>query len=377
MRKMLVVAAAVVSGCSQGTPDEAQQQDVVAALNRGSGEACTNEATVQVIRNMIFGEQTAGSMSPEQFNDFTATLATGLELVTLDGVDDTTNKVSCRGMFVATWQGVSWKAQIAYSVQPSLDDGGGFVVYIEDVWRTRNAYFAAKDAYEQAVIMPVRRAENERRAHEEAYAKAGLFCETLGRGTPSIPFRLDGPRILEAGEALGVPATDRTFACVKRIVDRGPTATATPPNAAMPATSANAAMPPAHVVEAPPRKEDRVEYVGPPIIVPGPPPPPPRPVVLPTVITNPMWARRVQPEFPERARAAGIKSGSVSLDCGMRPNGSLTECSVVSEDPAGAGFGPAAMAAVGRARVTPGSVDRVVPGGRTRFTVSFRDRDVD
>src|SRR5690606_15912745 len=41
------------------------------------------------------------------------------------------------------------------------------------------------------------------------------------------------------------------------------------------------------------KKEDRVEYTGPPVIVPGPPPPPAPPAPpRPSVITNPDWVQR-------------------------------------------------------------------------------------
>jgi protein TonB len=58
-------------------------------------------------------------------------------------------------------------------------------------------------------------------------------------------------------------------------------------------------------------------------------------------------------------------SGSVN------PNGSLSNCTIVSETPAGAGFGRAAQAACRSARLSPRSVDGVAVGGQVRFNVTF------
>jgi TonB family protein len=89
------------------------------------------------------------------------------------------------------------------------------------------------------------------------------------------------------------------------------------------------------------------------------------------VIVNPSWARSVAPEFPERAISRGIRSGRVQLRCVSTPNGSLADCTVVSEDPAGAGFGQAALAAARRARLSPRTVDNAAPGSTVQFPVRF------
>lgn len=121
------------------------------------------------------------------------------------------------------------------------------------------------------------------------------------------------------------------------------------------------------------RKEDRVQYTGPPVIVPGPPthapPAPPRPFV----ITNPYWTRQPAPDFPEQAKAIGVVSGVVTLDCAIQQNGSLSGCTTVREQPTGAGFSQAALVAAQRARLSQRTVDSAAQGGRTRFTVSFHD----
>ena len=250
MRKLLIVAAVVVAGCSQATPDEAQTQDVVAALSRGSGEACTSEATIQVVRNIIYGEATAGTWSPEHFNDFLATLETGLELVTLDGVDETTKKVTCRGKFVATWQGEGGDAPIDYTVQPSLDESGGFVVYVEDMRGPRSAYYMAKQAYYNAAIAPALNAENARRMNQQRVDGAADFCRQ--RETAQVTaYDLDHARnILTSAADLGLANTDPSVACVRRMLDGG--------------VREAPEEPVAPIIEEPPRKEDRIEYIGPP-----------------------------------------------------------------------------------------------------------------
>ena len=132
--------------------------------------------------------------------------------------------------------------------------------------------------------------------------------------------------------------------------------------------------PPVTLPIEPVKKEDRVEYKDPPVIVPGPPPPPAPPAPpRPSVVTNPSWGRQVLPEYPERALARGIEGvSSVRVSCALQPNGSLADCRTVSEDPPGMGFGAAALAAARRSRVTPGTVDGAAVGARVEWTVRFR-----
>jgi protein TonB len=122
----------------------------------------------------------------------------------------------------------------------------------------------------------------------------------------------------------------------------------------------------------PTKKEDRVEYKGPPVIVPGPPPPPAPPAPpRPSVISNPSWARQPTVEYPERAISRGIERGRVGVDCLVNPNGSMTDCRITSEDPAGSGFGQAALQGARRARVSPREVDGAAVGARVRFNMTF------
>jgi len=56
----------------------------------------------------------------------------------------------------------------------------------------------------------------------------------------------------------------------------------------------------------------------------------------------------------------------------VNPNGSLSGCPVVSEDPAGAGFGAAALAGARRATLSPRTVDGAAVGARVNWTTRFQ-----
>ena len=133
----------------------------------------------------------------------------------------------------------------------------------------------------------------------------------------------------------------------------------------------NIPVPPLPVPPTP--KEDRIASTIPPGRIDGPvtiplPPPPPKP----PEISNVTWQRQPAPEFPERAASRGIEQGTVQLVCNVSANGSATNCSIVSEDPSGAGFGREALRSMSRARFSPRTVDGVAEGGRARFTIRFR-----
>lgn len=89
----------------------------------------------------------------------------------------------------------------------------------------------------------------------------------------------------------------------------------------------------------------------------------------PAVITNISWARQPRPEFPARALERGTKSASVTLQCVAQASGSLASCSIVSESPAGEGFGREAIRAATQARLSPETADQAP--ATVRFVVSF------
>lgn len=78
--------------------------------------------------------------------------------------------------------------------------------------------------------------------------------------------------------------------------------------------------------------------------------------------------------WPRAARAAGV-SGSVVLRCQPRPNGSIGDCEVIEETPAGQGFGEAALRLVRYYRASPRYVDQLQPGERATFTVAIGSGD--
>lgn len=63
--------------------------------------------------------------------------------------------------------------------------------------------------------------------------------------------------------------------------------------------------------------------------------------------------------------------GLVRLRCDAQADGRLTECKIVSEQPAGQGFGEAALRGAGRARVET-DVLRGAAGPEVEFNIRFR-----
>ena len=68
----------------------------------------------------------------------------------------------------------------------------------------------------------------------------------------------------------------------------------------------------------------------------------------PVEVYDPLWLKSVSPSgagklFPAAAVKAGLKTGSARVACTVAQDGTLKACSVSSEDPAGMGFGDAAL----------------------------------
>ena len=73
-------------------------------------------------------------------------------------------------------------------------------------------------------------------------------------------------------------------------------------------------------------------------------------------------------DFPARALEREI-SGSATVECTARSNGSPANCRVVSEEPAGMGFGRAAVRVVQRGQLSPRTVDGAAQDATFRVRV--------
>ncbi len=132
--------------------------------------------------------------------------------------------------------------------------------------------------------------------------------------------------------------------------------------------------PPPPVVFQAVTKQDRVEYTGPPMIVPSPSPPPqPRP----SVITAPSWIRKPNGDdlsrfYPPAALERGVEGRAV-VDCLVTNEGLLTDCTVVMEEPAGMQFGAATLRVTSRFKMRPTAADGTPVGGaHVRLPMNWR-----
>jgi len=120
-------------------------------------------------------------------------------------------------------------------------------------------------------------------------------------------------------------------------------------------------------------KVERKEYTAPPVVT-STPPPPPAPHV--SVITKPDWIRKpdasdLERYYPPAAKERGTE-GRATVECTVKGDGTLTDCSVVSEDPSGSGFGNATVRAASRFKMRPKTVDgAAVAGARVRIPLRW------
>jgi len=93
----------------------------------------------------------------------------------------------------------------------------------------------------------------------------------------------------------------------------------------------------------------------------------------PNEVYDPLWLRTVNPAyvaelFPAAAVKAGLHSGKAEVDCTVQHDGSLKDCTVASEQPAGLGFGDAALTVAGVMAMNPWTAEGdPVDGARIRL----------
>lgn len=95
-------------------------------------------------------------------------------------------------------------------------------------------------------------------------------------------------------------------------------------------------------------------------------------------ISRPRWVRGPDPKkvleiFPDAAVKAGVTSGTGVADCMVQADGSLADCKVSREEPAGLGFGEAAVVVAQVMQMAPWTEDGgPVDGARIKLPVKFK-----
>lgn len=253
MKRMAFAALIAVAGCGERSPEQVQADkaaDVLVMLRNGDGAACNNPATIETVRRIVFGDRQYGGWTDGEISDFQQSLTTGLEMVTLEGVDTATSEVRCAATFFATWNGEGGTAPIQFSIKPTLDTED-FMVWIFDTRGPASAVSMAVSAYWQANVRG-RQEATQQQNERMAYWDRGR--ELCGEGKDGNEVGRDlwlGDQASRGKQA----ADDGERATVQCLLDI---------QAQITRDREREAAENARRMNTPPPREDRIEYVAPP-----------------------------------------------------------------------------------------------------------------
>ena len=350
MKRVLIALGVALGGCSDnsGATSPPSGADLISSVKRGDGAACGHQMVLEHIGLLATGQLTYsdendwnGGWTPAQIQDFGSSFVSQVTQIVRNSYDDSASRISCGALYTAATNGAWFSHPIEYDIQISVDQ--------EPIIAVRNERQLKDTAW---------------RAHHLYYCE-NIYPEQVQReGTPyGIVCTLDELRRVDRTrlERIVVPAVPAESEGRDDAQQRDEQARDNERKLAERAAE---------------ERVGRVEYRGPPVILPGPPPPPPRPAVpddRPTVIANPSWQRPPQPRFPGVARLRRVTRGTAEVSCRVQPNGALTSCRSTPETASSLGFGGEAVRAAEEARVTSQTVDRLATGGSVTFTIRFED----
>lgn len=350
MKRVLIALGVALGGCSDnsGARSAPSGADLVTSVKRGDGAACDHQMVLEHIGLLATGQLTYsdednwnGGWTPAHIQDFRSSFVSQVTQIVRNSYDDSASRISCGALYTAATNGAWFSHPIEYDIQISVDQ--------EPIIAVRDERQLKETAW---------------RAHHLYYCE-NIYPEQVQReGTPyGIVCTLDELRRVERTrlERAVIPVVPAESEKRNDAQQRDEQARDNERKLAERAAE---------------ERVGRVEYRGPPVILPGPPPPPPMPATpddRPTVIANPTWQRPPQPRFPGMARLRRVVRGSAEVSCRIWPNGSLGSCRATSETPRGFGFGEEAVRAGDEARVTSQTVNRLAAGGSVTFTLRFED----